>query len=112
MAKTPTIPEEVRDGLVDRLERHWAARWEEECRGVKVRFRGRYAYVDALEYGEDAPMHLCRLAYLGRRDAWGFGMYTYSGDRYQSTILPSGFFEGSPEECFDGAADLYLQNAF
>ena len=72
---------------------------------------GRCAYVDALPVldGEpdEAPIHLCRLGYLGQAERWQFAFYKYSGDSYEPSCLPSGSFTGSPEEAFDCAAFTY-----
>ena len=117
------IPERVRDELGARLERHARARWAERCRGVAVRFRGAYAYVDAypLDGGwwseaapeahaptGSAPIRLCRLGFLGSVDRWAFAFYKYSDDRYEPSVVFSGSFEAAPEEAFDCAAFAYL----
>ena len=43
-----SIPESVQADLKRRLEAHVAAHWTDRCREVQVRFRGIFAYVDAL----------------------------------------------------------------
>lgn len=121
--KTP-IPSAVRDGLRARLERHAAGAWPMRCERVTLRFRGGYAYVaavsrDRLDVGgpaskdrgntEEADTRLCRLGYLGSADRWAFAFYKYSDDTYEPSFLPTGSFEGSPEEAFDCAAQVYLQ---
>jgi len=117
------IPEDVRAALAARLARHAARRWKGRCRGVFVTFRGAFAYVDAYPAEEDdptltkeekarldaTPTHLCRLEYAGRRDLWGFAFYMYSDSRYERNVLPNGSWAGTPEECFDCAAMVYLQ---
>lgn len=110
-------------GLIARLEEHAAGEWKRECRSVVVRFRGVYAYVDAYPVRHDypsgiieeekarldaTPVHLCRLEYFGRKDEWGFAFYKYSDEKYEVSILPSISFTGTPEECFDCAAMVYL----
>ena len=51
------IPEHVRVTLRKRLERHARERWDEHCRAIDVRFRGSFAYVDALQrYGRICPI--------------------------------------------------------
>jgi hypothetical protein len=77
------IPETHRDLLRQRLERHVEQHWSTDCGGVLVRFRGPYAYVDALPAERDEPEGLegdepgeleptplqpCRLGYLGSKD--------------------------------------------
>jgi hypothetical protein len=117
------IPEAVRADLKRRLEAHVAAHWKDRCREVQVRFRGVFAYVDALPVRqffmpgltpeqraqiEATPTHLCRLRYQGRPDSLGFAFYKYSDERYEDSFLPNGSFNGTPEECFDCAASVYL----
>jgi hypothetical protein len=106
------VPETTRWTVRARLERHAKEEWDGRCRAIDVRFRGRFAYVDALPVldggPDEAPIHLCRLRYLGQADRWEFAFYTYSGARYEPSCLPSGSFVGSPEEAFDCAALTYL----
>ncbi len=52
---------------------------------------------------------LCRLAWTGNPDSWEFAFNKYSDDRYEPSITLDGSFTGSPESCFDTAAQLYLQ---
>jgi hypothetical protein len=120
------IPETIRMGLADRLRKHAALEWARECRGVEVRFRGVYAYVDAYSSRRDympgmteeekarldaIPLHLCRLEYFGRKDEWGFAFYKYSDEKYEVSFLPSISWTGTPEECFDCAASVYLSGS-
>jgi len=35
--------------------------------------------------------------------------YTYSGERYELAIFPSGEFFGPPEDAFEISANMYLQ---
>ncbi len=44
-----SIPPIERRKLADRLEAHARTAWDERFARVNVRFRGEYAYVDALE---------------------------------------------------------------
>jgi len=93
---------------------------------IEVRFRGRYCFIDAytepgsppahipegqrdewIESLRTTPTHLCRLAYLGSADRWGFAFYTYSNERYEPSFLPSGSPQGTPEEAFAVSA-IYL----
>jgi hypothetical protein len=119
-----SIPPPVRDALRARLERHVARSWQGRCRGLVVRFRGAFAYIDAhpseqidlpsTGVEQDArvdaePTRLCRLEYLGSTDAWAFAFYKHSNEVYEPSIFPSGSFAGSPEEAFDCAGNVYLQ---
>jgi len=110
------IPPQLQRELTERLQAHARTHWKERCARVTVRFRGRYAHVDAYCYIEEAPgneervpTHLCRLEYAGRPDVWGFAFYRYSTELYKRSYLPSGSMGGAPEECFDCAGLAYLQ---
>jgi hypothetical protein len=117
------IPEHIRVAQRTRLERHALERWEGHRRAIEVRFRGSFAYVDALQKNgwhlPDMPQEtrdsidatqtrLCRLGYLGNPDRWASAFYKYSDEIYEPSFLPSGAFEGTPEEAFDCAAGVYL----
>jgi len=120
------MPEDVRVGLTTRLEKHAASKWKRECRGLAIKFHGVHAYVDAYPARKDyppgatkeqkaaidaTPVHLCRIEYLGDRDRWGFAFYKYSDGKYEVSILPSISWTGTPEECFDCAANVYLSSS-
>ena len=59
---------------------------------------------------EATPTHLCRLGYLGSPDRWEFAFFKYSDEKYEPSFLHSGEFAGTPEEAFDCAAQVYLQD--
>jgi len=120
-----SIPKTAKEALSVRLEQHVRMHWKDRCREVVVRFRGTFAYVDAfpLHYQfmpgttpeqqaqiEATPTHLCRLGYLGRADLWAFAFFKYSDEKYEPSFLPSGASVGTPEEAFDCAAQVYLQD--
>ena len=52
---------------------------------------------------------LCRLRYEGSATYWGFAIYLASKDGYRDSVLPSGAFEGTPQEALDCACGLHLQ---
>ena len=123
--RTASVPKSAQEALRARLERHVRAHWKHQCREVVVRFRGAFAYVDAFPlepqfiFGvtpeeraqiEATPTHLCRLGYLGRADRWTFAFFKYSDEKYEPSFLPSGASVGTPEEAFDCAAVVYLQD--
>jgi hypothetical protein len=120
------IPEAVRADLTRRLEAHATKHYGKTCRGLRVRFRGDHAYVDALvvhtwflpgtteaekERIRNDPVSLCRLTYLGR-DRWAFFFYKASTNRYERSVLMDGSWEGAPEDCFDCAAFAYLRGGW
>ncbi len=88
-----------------------------------MRFRGAYAYVDAIPAKRqhlpgtsraeratvDAiPVRLCRLGYLGNRDRWAYAFFKYSDETYEPSVVASGSFVATPEEAFDCSASVYL----
>jgi hypothetical protein len=128
------IPEAVRQRTEERLrryaEQHFAGRYTR----LDIRFRGQFCYVDAFTEPEppgpnwpppdwpetreeyltrlrNTPTHLCRLRYfggVGDEERWGFAFYTYSGERYELSVFPSGEFFGLPEEALRVSAEAYL----
>lgn len=117
------IPKAVQNALRARLEKHARAKWKGRCRGVVVRFRGAYAYVDAFSSEsphmpwttpeqrariDATPTRLCRLGYLGSLDQWQYAFYKYSDEKYALSVVASGSFEATPEQAFDCAAGVYL----
>ncbi len=125
------ITEAVQRRLEERIrrysEQHFAGRYTR----IDLRFRGQFCYVDA--YAEPEPLgpnwpppdwpetreelqerlrktpkHLCRLRYFGDEERWGFAFYTYSNERYEHSVFPSGEFFGPPEDAFQVSAQMYL----
>ena len=125
-----TVPEAVKRRTEQRIQRYAEEHFAGKYSRLDIRFRGHFCYVDAYTEPEDTPgwpppdwpetreeylerlrntpTHLCRLRYFGDEDGWGFGFYTYSNDKYELSIFPSGEFYGTPEEAFDTAARAYL----
>jgi hypothetical protein len=58
--------------------------------------------------GHTTIMHLCRIRYFGKPDEWSLAFYTYSHDKYESSIFASGTWLGTPEEAFEIGA-VYLE---
>ncbi len=119
------IADAAQAALRARLERHVRAHWKDRCQEVVVRFRGAFAYIDAFPLQqqfmlgttpeeqariEATPTHLCRLGYLGNLERWEFAFFKYSDEKYEPSFLPSGAFVGTPEEAFDCAAQVYMQD--
>ncbi len=117
------IPKTVQNALRARLEKHVRAKWKGRCRGMVVRFRGAYAYVEAFPVEslymrwhapeqrariDATPPRLCRLGYLGSLDRWQYAFYKYSDEKYVLSVVASGSFEATPEQAFDCAAGVYL----
>jgi len=125
------IPETVKHRTRERIQRYAEAHFAGRYTRLDVRFRGQFCYIDAyqepeplgpdwppsdwpesreeyLERLRNTPVHLCRLRYFGDQEGWGFAFYTYSSDRYELSVFPTGEFFGPPEEAFHVSADMYL----
>jgi hypothetical protein len=126
------VPEAVQRRTAQRLRRYAEEHFAGRFTRLDIRFRGQFCYVDAftepeetgpnwpppdspetreeyLERLRNTPTHLCRLRYFGNEDRWGFAFYTYSNERYELSVYPSGEFVGPPEEAFHVAAEAYLR---
>ena len=123
------IPERVKVDVTRRIERLAAERFEDQYTRLDIRFRGQFCYIDAYQEPRDdpkwppedwwetreeylarmrnTPVHLCRLRYFGG-DRWGFAFYTYSNEKYEMAMYPSGDFMGKPEDAFLASANMYL----
>lgn len=126
------VPEQVRHRTEQRLRRYAEQHFAGHYTQLDVRFRGQFCYIDAytepeppppnwpppgwpesreemMERLRNTPIHLCRLRYFGNEEGWGFAFYTYSNERYELSMFPSGEFFGTPEEAFQVSAGMYLQ---
>lgn len=125
------ISEAVKRRTEERIRRYAEEHFAGHYTRLDIRFRGQFCYIDAYqepepptadwpppgwhesreEYVErlrNTPTHLCRLRYFGDEERWGFAFYTYSNQRYELSVFPSGDFMGPPEEAFQVSAALYL----
>ena len=100
------VTDSVKTALHRRLDTHRADHWP-QIRALDLRFRGQFAYLDAIDPDGEA-WQLCRLRYLGHPDQWGFAVYLASRDGYEDSVLQTGSPIGTPEEALDCAAELYL----
>lgn len=126
------IPEAVKGRTTTRLQRAAEEGFAGRYTRLDIRFRGQFCYVDAYtepdppgpnwppadwpETREEylarlraTPTHLCRLRFFGDEERWGFAFYTYSNEKYELSIFPSGEFLGPPEEALRAAAGAYLR---
>lgn len=101
------IPEAVQRQTEQRIQQHAHTSFGGRYTRIDVRFRGKFCYVDAVVGRDEPAVHLCRLRYFDT-DRWGFALYTYSHERYETSCFASGDFWGPAEEAFDLAANLYL----
>jgi hypothetical protein len=100
------IPDSTRRNTEAKIREHAQERWP-DLKSVSVRYRGNFAYIDAVDPDGDA-LPLCRLRYVGWAASWGFAIYLASSDKYEDSFLPNGTFMGTPEEALDCACGLYL----
>jgi hypothetical protein len=106
MSAVPTPSEHTRLQLELYLNMHAKAAWP-QLAGLRVRHRGRFAYVEGeLPGGESVK--LMRLSYNGTASRWGFAVYDPGSDRYQDSLLPTGTGSGTPEDALDTACRLHL----
>lgn len=125
-----TIPETLRKQVEQRITVYAKKYFAGKYTRIDMRFKGQFCYIDAyrepvvspgwpppdfpetreelIERLRNTPTHLCRLRYLGDKDAWEFAFYTYSNERYEPCDFPNGTSRGTPEEAFDTSAGVYL----
>lgn len=101
------IPDTTKAALQEQLDAHRASRWP-QLTGLRLRFRGDHAYIDADEDGDTWP--LCRLRYTGNPHTWGFAIHLASRNGYEDSVLPDGQPTGTPEQALDCACGLYLND--
>lgn len=123
------IPAAVRERTERRILAYAEAHHAGKFTQLGIRFRGALCYIDAYrepdkpsaallralketreEYCErlrSAPMHLCRLRYFGRDDAWSMAFYAYSHERYEPCSFGNSSSIGTPEQAF-AIGSVYL----
>ncbi len=124
------IPAAIRARTEQRIRAHAAAHYAGTFQWLEIRFRGALCYIDAYtepdtpppgllralgetreRYAERlraTPVHLCRLRYFGRDDAWSMAFFTYSNQRYEPCFFGDGSSQGTPEQAFEVSA-MYLR---
>jgi hypothetical protein len=125
------IPPAVRERTASRIEAYAKAHDAGRFTRLDIRFRGALCYIDAyvqpeepspgllrivgktrdqyLAGLEDDLLHLCRLRYFGKEDAWSMAFYTYSHNRYEPCVFDNGSDHGTPEEAYEIGA-VYLRD--
>jgi hypothetical protein len=121
---TPDIQAKIRKRITEHAEKNYEGKFTR----LDVKFRGALCYIDAYkepyvpkgdppewmnetreEYIErlrNTPTHLCRIRHFDI-NRWSVAFYTYSNERYEPCIFPTGDWFGTPEEAFDIGA-VYL----
>ena len=72
-----------------------------KCDRIEVRFREALCYVVAWKKESDGTefrFPLCRLRHFDI-ERWSISLFTWSNEKYEPCILPSGEWFGSIEEC-------------
>ena len=127
------IPSGVQLETRRRIQVHAERSYSGRFLRLDVRFRGCFCYIDAFcepnhptgselrtlgmtrdEYvqrGRATPIHLCRLRYFGGLDRWSVAFFTYSHERYEAAVFPTGEVFGTPEEGFEIGAVYLRQGA-
>lgn len=91
------IPLKLHEEICKRAERYACTRpWYPKIR-LKIRFKNQFCYVDTIEEDGGRFFPLCRLRYF-HDDCWSLSLFTYSHERYEPCIFPSGEWEGTMEE--------------
>lgn len=93
------IPQRVQQETQKRLMEH-TQKTRPELKLV-IRFKNHFCYIDAYQPGESVVTHLCRLRYF--INGWSLAFYTYSHEKYEPCIFPSGEWKGTPEEGFNAS---------
>ncbi len=102
----PAIPASTKSSITLRLLDHAETHWP-QLKRVEVTYRGAFAYISGiLADGEQIP--LCRLRYGGSAHSFGFAIYSAARDRYQDSVLRTGFPAGTPQEALDTACTIHL----
>ncbi|MDQ3006123.1 MAG: hypothetical protein M3R47_12180 [Chloroflexota bacterium] len=104
MPRKPTISPEIKaevQKLIDEFNRQHFKKADSMIRaffgnkvkpGYSARFKGKYLYLDRNDHIKPSP--ICRLTWNGKMDDWGFAIYKYSGNQYDSEEW---FFPGAGE---------------
>ena len=116
---------ETKRCLLAHAEKHYTGRYAK----LDIRFRASFCYIDTYKEpdpkakpwsgsGEtlaafrermgNTPTHLSRLRYCGKNQ-WSVAFFTYSNEEYESSMMATGSFYGTPEDGLDVGA-IYLQD--
>ena len=85
----------------NRIRTYADQKLKDKCDETEVRFRGTLCYVSALRTEPDGNQFrfpLCRLRHFDL-ERWSIALFTWSNERYEPCILPSGEWFGTIEEC-------------
>lgn len=90
--------------IENRIRRYADRNLKDRCDKIEVRFRGALCYVDAWQSqsdgGKDFCSPLCRMRHFDS-ERWSLALFTWSNEKYEPCIFPSGEWFGTIEECLD-----------
>jgi hypothetical protein len=100
------IPQIQHDALRREAEafaktRPWFSEYE-----IVLRFKNQFCYLDAMNRNDKKIFPIGRLRHFNARN-WSLAFYTYSNERYEPCIFPSGKWEGTLEEAIE-VCEMYL----
>ena len=87
----------------ERIFRYADQYLKNKCDRIEVRFRGALCYVVAWKTefdGEQFRFPLCRLRHFDT-ERWSIALFTWSREKYEPCIFPSGEWFGNIEECLE-----------
>jgi hypothetical protein len=87
----------------NRIQRYVSQNLKDKCARIEVRFRGPLCYVTAWRRrsdGEEFRFPLCRLRHFDMQ-RWSIALFTWSNEKYEACIFPSGEWFGTIEECLE-----------
>jgi hypothetical protein len=77
--------------------------WMDKCDRIEVRFRAEQCYVVVWKIepdGKEFRFPLCRLRHFDE-ERWSIALFTWSNEKYEPCIFPSGEWFGTIEECLE-----------
>jgi hypothetical protein len=93
MTKAKPIPEDVKQRVIEIVERFNNQDLKDAPMKYAARFSGRHLYLDRCDYGNTGS--ICRLKYTGDFEKWEFAIFKYSSETYDAD-----------EWMFPGAGDV------
>ena len=87
----------------NRIQRYADQNLKNKSDRIEVRFRGALCYVNAWQAesdGEEFRFPLCRLRHFDM-ERWSVSLFTWSNEKYEPCIFPSGEWFGTIEDCLE-----------
>jgi hypothetical protein len=85
-----SIPKEIKAQAEEIIAEFNRRTFRRDGIGYQARFRGRFLYLDRLQYGQVSQ--ICRLTYTGDMKGWEFAIFKYSDESYDPDewLFPGG----------------------